>query len=57
MTKLEKRELSDMTVNEMMSVEGGLFGVDDAIFWGCVITMFVGGTAVGVTAGISRKNR
>ncbi len=36
-----------------MDIDGGIFGVDDAIFWALVATGF----AAGVTVGISRKNR
>lgn len=50
-------EFLEMTNNELMTVEGGLFGVDDAIFWGAVVAMFVAGAGAGVAAGVSRKNR
>lgn len=38
---------------EMLDIDGGIFGVDDAIFWGLVGTGF----AAGIATGISRKNR
>ena len=37
----------------MMKINGGLFVVDDAIFWSLVGAGF----AAGVATGISRKNR
>lgn len=42
-----------LTEEEMLDVDGGIFGVDDAIFWGLVGAGF----AAGIATGISRKNR
>ena len=40
-------------VYELYDVEGGIFGVDDAIFW----TLVAAGFAGGIATGVSRKNR
>lgn len=42
-----------LSMQELYDVEGGIFGVDDAIFWTFVAAGFAGGIATGV----SRKNR
>ena len=42
-----------LSMQELYDVEGGIFGVDDAIFWTFVAAAFAGGIATGV----SRKNR
>lgn len=46
-------EFKRLTEKEIMEIEGGIFGVDDVIFWGLVGAGF----AAGVATGISRKNR
>lgn len=48
MEKLEVIEEIDL-----YDIEGGILGVDDAIFWGLVGAGF----AAGIATGISRKNR
>ena len=45
--------LKELNLNEMQEISGGIFGVDDAIFWSLVGTGF----AAGIATGISRKNR
>ncbi len=40
-------------MQELYDVEGGIFGVDDAIFW----TLVAAGFAGGIATGVSRKNR
>ena len=47
------KDLRELTKEEIMEIEGGIFGVDDVIFWGLVGAGF----AAGVATGISRKNR
>jgi len=47
------KHFTELNMNEMMEVDGGILGVDDAIFWGLVGVGF----AAGVAAGINRKNR
>ena len=42
-----------LSMQELYDVEGGIFSVDDAIFWMLVAAGFTGGIATGV----SRKNR
>ncbi len=46
-------EFNTLTDEEIMEVEGGIFGVDDVIFW----TLVGAGFAGGIATGISRKNR
>ncbi len=50
---MNENEFKRLTENEIMEIEGGIFGVDDAIFWGLVGAGF----AAGIATGISRKNR
>ena len=45
--------LKELNFNEMQEISGGIFGVDDAIFWSLIGTGF----AAGIATGISRKNR
>lgn len=45
--------LKELDLNEMREISGGIFGVDDAIFWSLLGTGF----AAGIATGISRKNR
>ena len=42
-----------LSMQELYDVEGGIFGVDDAIFW----TLVAAGFAGGIATGVSRKNR
>lgn len=42
-----------MTQEDELMVDGGIFGVDDAIFW----TLVAAGFAGGIATGVSRKNR
>lgn len=43
----------ELDEKQLMDIDGGIVGVDDAIFWGLVAAGFTAGVAVG----ISRKNR
>lgn len=47
----------DLSETEMNEVDGGIFGVDDAIFWAVVGGCFVAGIGAGVAAGVSKRNR
>ncbi len=38
-----------LSMQELYDVEGGIFGVDDAIFWTLVAAGFAGGIATGVS--------
>lgn len=42
-----------LSMQELYDVEGGIFGVDDAIFW----TLVAAGFAGGIATEVSRKNR
>ena len=46
-------KFKELSLEEKMEVNGGIFVVDDVIFWSLIGTGF----ASGVAAGISRKNR
>ena len=46
-------QLKRLSMQELYDVEGGIFGVDDAIFW----TLVAAGFAGGIATGVSRKNR
>ncbi len=50
-------KFTDLNTKELMNTDGGVFGIDDAIFWGAVVGMFAAGAGCGVAAGVSRKNR
>ena len=47
------KRLSMQELYDVEGVEGGIFGVDDAIFW----TLVAAGFAGGIATGVSRKNR
>ena len=55
LAKRENQAATDniSTGNKLYDVEGGIFGVDDAIFW----TLVAAGFAGGIATGVSRKNR
>lgn len=42
-----------LSMQELYDVEGGIFGVDDAIFWTLVQLVL----QAGIATGVSRKNR
>lgn len=44
-------------MQELYDVEGGIFGVDDAIFWTLVAAGFAGGIATGVSRKIEKIER
>lgn len=52
-----KNGFCEMNEGEMRELEGGILGVDDAIFWAVVGGAFFAGFAGGIAAGISNKNR
>ncbi|WP_455720511.1 hypothetical protein [Agathobacter sp.] len=43
----------ELTNENLIECDGGIFGVDDAIFW----TLVAAGFAGGIATGVSRKNR
>lgn len=51
--KLKMDNFKRLSMQELYDVEGGIFGVDDAIFW----TLVAAGFAGGIATGVSRKNR
>lgn len=51
--KLKMNGFKELDEKQLMDIDGGIVGVDDAIFWGLVAAGFTAGVAVG----ISRKNR
>jgi len=51
-----KKQFTELTKEEMMNINGSIFGVDDAIFWKLVATGFSAGVAVGINR-INRKHK
>ena len=51
--KLKMNGFKELDEKQLMDIDGGIVGVDDAIFWELVAAGFTAGVAVG----ISRKNR
>ena len=47
------KEFKELSMNEMLEIDGGVFGIDDAIFW----TLVGIGFGAGVGCAISRKSR
>lgn len=54
---MDSKNFEILLNEECFETSGGIFGVDDAIFWAVVGGCFVAGVGAGVAAGINRKNR
>jgi len=48
-----EKQFNKLTKKEIMNTNGGILGIDDAIFW----SLFVNGFAAGIYVGINKKNR
>lgn len=57
MENVMTKGFAELSAAEMNEIDGGIFGVDDAIFWAVVGGCFVAGIGAGVAAGVSRRNR
>ena len=50
---MEMGKFTSLSENELLDVDGGVFGVDDA----ALVAAFLTAMAIGATVGVNRKNR
>ena len=51
--RIEMEKFTSLSENELLDVDGGVFGVDDA----ALVTAFLAAMAIGAAVGANRKNR
>lgn len=51
--RMEMGKFTSLSENELLDVDGGVFGVDDA----ALVAAFLTAMAIGATVGVNRKNR